>query len=84
MVMMLIGGLGLRDSHTLACTLTVCFYLRYKSELESAGFKVREATDVTADWRKYTADRVAKFTSDRERLEPILGRAVHHHHHHHH
>jgi len=48
----------------------------YKAELEAAGFKIREATDVTEDWRKYTAHRVEKFTADQERLEPVLGTEI--------
>jgi hypothetical protein len=60
-------------NNDVACKTLVGSVSEYKAELESAGFKVREATDVTADWRQHTADRVAKFTSDREKLEPILG-----------
>ena len=57
-----------------SCSTLVGSVSEYKAELEAAGFKIREATDVTADWREFTAARVAAMEADRARLEPILGK----------
>ncbi|EDQ86431.1 uncharacterized protein MONBRDRAFT_33828, partial [Monosiga brevicollis MX1] len=45
----------------------------YRQELERAGFKVEQCDDVTEDWRKHTAARVAEFGAQRDVLGPVIG-----------
>jgi len=40
----------------------------YKNQLRKAGFEVIGVEDLTADWKKYTKDRVITFDDDRENI----------------
>eukprot|EP00035_Acanthoeca_spectabilis_P020720 m.434320 g.434320 ORF g.434320 m.434320 type:complete len:603 (+) comp17696_c0_seq1:64-1872(+) len=56
-----------------SCTSLVGSVDEYKAQLEAAGFKIREAKDVTVDWRQYTSDRVDNFLRDQHSLEAVMG-----------
>eukprot|EP00730_Choanoeca_flexa_P001746 TRINITY_DN10766_c0_g4_i4.p1 TRINITY_DN10766_c0_g4~~TRINITY_DN10766_c0_g4_i4.p1 ORF type:complete len:584 (+),score=136.26 TRINITY_DN10766_c0_g4_i4:64-1815(+) len=48
----------------------------YKRELELAGFKIESCQDMSQDWKKYTAQRVAKLNAEADNISAIIGQDV--------
>jgi cyclopropane fatty-acyl-phospholipid synthase-like methyltransferase len=48
----------------------------YRRHILDAGFATVDLEDLTADWTAFTADRVAAFRADRDRLVQVHGRDV--------
>ncbi len=58
--------------HALASSLQA-----YSKELESVGFKILKAEDVTVDWRECTTQRALQFEANND-LQEVIGESTHH------
>jgi len=56
--------------------ITLPSLAEYRSDLENAGFAIETCTDMTADWARFTRERLAAYRADRARHVRVHGEAT--------